>query len=102
MTQIEKILSEIKTQLKASITSEKTPEEVKDIAALDSKLDEVQKEYDSLSKKYDDLKEVYIEQVKNTGFKPSTSDGNDGDPNGNKTMDEIMQEELDKIEKEKK
>lgn len=102
MTQIEKILSEIKTQLKASITSEKTPEEVKDIAALDSKLDEVQKEYDALSKKYDDLKEVYIEQVKNTGFKPSASDGNDGDPNGNKTMDEIMQEELDKIEKEKK
>lgn len=102
MTQIEKILSEIKTQLKASITSEKSPEEVKDIAALDSKLDEVQKEYDALSKKYDDLKEVYIEQVKNTGFKPSTSDGNDGDPNGNKTMDEIMQEELDKIEKEKK
>ena len=90
-----KLLSETKTQLKASITTESSKEQVDNVALSDSKIDEMNKAFEELTKEYEALKDSYIEQVKNTGFKGSE---NDNDISGEtKSLDEIMSEELQKI-----
>lgn len=97
MGKIEELLNEIKVQLKNSLTAESTPEEVNGIAALDSKVDEIVKESQKMQKDYDDLKELYINQVKNTGFKPVDSDQDDIGLTDTKSMDDVLVEELAKI-----
>ena len=97
MGKIEELLNEIKVQLKNSLTAESTPEEVNGIAALDSKVDEIVKESQKMQKDYDDLKELYINQVKNTGFKPVDSEQDDIGLTDTKSMDDVLAEELAKI-----
>ena len=102
MTEIEKLLGEIKTQLKASMTPDLSKEQVDKFLEVDKKLDKVQEEYTSLNSKYDELKDAYINQAKNLGFKPNGSKGED-EPSETKSFDEILEEELNKtLEKEKK
>ena len=102
MTEIEKLLGEIKTQLKASMTPDLSKEQVDKFLEVDKKLDKVQEEYTSLNSKYDELKDAYINQAKNLGFKPNGSKGEE-ESSETKSFDEILEEELNKtLEKEKK
>ena len=103
MTEIEKLLGEIKTQLKASMTPDLSKEQVDKFLEVDKKLDKVQEEYTSLNSKYDELKDAYINQAKNLGFRPNGSKGEDDESGETKSLDEILEEELNKtLEKEKK
>lgn len=102
MPDIQKLLGEIKSQLKTSMTPELTKEQVDDFVKIDKKLDEVEEAYTDLSKKYDELKDAYINQAKNTGFKSNGSKDED-DSGETKSFDDILEEELEKtLEKEKK
>ena len=102
MTEIEKLLGEIKSQLKASMTPDLSKEQVDKFLEVDKKLDKVQEEYTSLNSKYDELKDAYINQAKNLGFKPNGSKGED-ESGETKSLDDVLEEELNKtLEKEKK
>lgn len=92
MTRIETLLAEMKGLIKDSLTNESTQEEIQKVAGMDKKLDEILEETTKLQKDHADLKDLYIKQVKNTGFKPEPEDDSDA-----KGIDQILAEELNKI-----
>lgn len=102
MKKIEQMMSEIKAQLKESITSDSSIDEVNKISAIDQKLDSILEEVNKIQSEYDSLKDTYIEQVKNTGFKPSGSSDDDIGLGETKSLDDVLISELNKqVEKER-
>ena len=98
MSDFKKVLSETKTQLKEMLTKESSQEDIERITALDKKLDSLQEEYDKKSQENESLKDTLIESVKGTGFKVKGSQSDDSGVDGDqKSMDDIMNEELEKI-----
>lgn len=93
-----KILSETKTQLKGMITKDSTQEQINVITDLDKKLDSLNEAYDLKTQENESLKDSLIESVKNTGFKVNGSQKDDSGVDQNqKSMDEILADELNKI-----
>ena len=99
MNKILDLVANIKGQLKESITSELTQEEINKVANIDKSLDDLTEQVTKLQKDYDDLKDSYIEQVKNTGFKPTGSTDDDIGLGETKTIDEILVDELKSLER---
>lgn len=93
-----KILAETKGQLKGMITKESSQEQIKVITELDKNLDSLNEAFQDKVKENDSLKDDLIASVKGTGFKVNGSSNDDsGATETEKSMEEIMEEELDKI-----
>lgn len=68
------LLSEIKAQLKDSLTSESSQEEIQRITNLDKSLDLLSESYQEKEKEVATYKDMVIDQVKSTGFKADSTD----------------------------
>ena len=97
MIDFKKVLSETKTQLKAMLTKESSQEQINAITSLDKQLDSLNEAFKTKEEELNSLKDSLIEQVKNTSFKVDGSQADDSMDGNQKSMDEIMQEELEKI-----
>ena len=97
MKKFEELLSEIKAQLKASLTTESSQEDIKRVSELDKSLDLLSESYQDKEKEVATYKDMVIDQVKSTGFKVGKTE-NDIGTNEVKSLDEVMAEELAKIE----
>lgn len=97
MKKFEEILSEIKAQLKASLTTESSQEDIKRVSELDKSLDLLSESYQDKEKEVATYKDMVIDQVKSTGFKMGKTE-NDIGTDEVKSLDEVMAEELAKIE----
>lgn len=98
MKDFEKLMSETKTQLKGMLDSNPSQEQIKVITELDSKLDSINEAFKGKEEEVNSLKDNLIEAVKKTGFKVNGSEHDDSGVDQNqKSMDEVMAEELDKI-----
>lgn len=97
MIDFKKLMSETKTYLKSMLTKESSQEQIDSITEMDKKLDSLTEAYDQKAGELDDMKDRYIESVKNTGFKGSNSKDDSGIDQNKKSIDDIMEEELDKI-----
>ena len=71
MNKILDLVANIKGQLKESITTELTPEEINKVASIDKSLDDLTEQVTKLQKDYDDLKDSYIEEFGNGYSIPS-------------------------------
>ena len=97
MIDFKKVLSETKTQLKAMITKESSQEQINAITSLDTQLDSLNEAFKTKEEEVNSLKDNLIDMVKNTSFKVDGSQSDDSMDGNQKSMEEIMQEELDKI-----
>lgn len=97
MTDIEKLLSETKTQINGLMTKDSPKEVIDTIAKVNQQLETIKESFTKQTEEIQSLKETIIEQVKSTGFQPSSSKDDSGVDQNQKSMDEIMQDELDKI-----
>ena len=59
MNKILDLVAQIKGQLKESITTELTPEEINKVALIDKSLDDLTEQVSKLQKDYDDLKTCF-------------------------------------------
>lgn len=99
MTKYEELMSKTKAQLKDLITKESSQEEINKITSIDKSLDELQAENQKLIAENSSLKDSLIESVKNTGFKVSGKESDDiGVQEETKSLDDVMTEELAKIQ----
>ena len=90
------LLAEIKGQLKDSLTSESSQEEIQRISQLDKSLDLLSESYQEKEKEVATYKDMVIDQVKSTGFKADSTD--DTGVNEVKSLDEALAEALQSIE----
>lgn len=90
------LLSEIKAQLKDSLTSESSQEEIQRISQLDKSLDLLSESYQEKEKEVATYKDMVIDQVKSTGFKADSTD--ETGASQIKSLDEALEEALMKIE----
>ena len=99
MTKYQELMSKTKAQLKDLITKESSQEEINKITSIDKSLDELQAENQKLIAENSSLKDSLIESVKNTGFKVSGKESDDiGVQEETKSLDDVMTEELAKIQ----
>lgn len=95
------IINNMKSSLKSLVTTESSNEFIEKIGSLDKQIDEVVSAHENTTKELQETKDLYINAVKNFGFKTPSND----DPTKveqPKTLDEIMKNNLDKIIKEEK
>ena len=99
MTKYEELMSKTKAQLKDLISKDSSQEEINRITSIDKTLDELQAENEKLIAENSSLKNSLIESVKNTGFKVSGKESDDiGVQEETKNLDDVMAEELAKIQ----
>lgn len=97
MTDFKKVLAETKGQLKSLLTKDASPELIKLVSGIDKNLDALDESFTSKIEENESLKNDLIESVKQTGFKVSGSTADSDVDENQKSMDEIMAEELEKI-----
>lgn len=90
------LLSEIKAQLKDSLTSESSQEEIQRISQLDKSLDLLSESYQEKEKEVATYKDMVIDQVKSTGFKADSTD--ETGASQVKSVDEALMEVIQSIE----
>ena len=90
------LLSEIKAQLKDSLTSESSQEEIQRITNLDKSLDLLSESYQEKEKEVATYKDMVIDQVKSTGFKADSTD--ETGASQVKSVDEALMEVIQSIE----
>ena len=90
------LLSEIKAQLKDSLTSESSQEEIQRISQLDKSLDLLSESYQEKEKEVATYKDMVIDQVKSTGFKADSTDENGASEV--RSVDDAIMEALQSIE----
>lgn len=95
------IINNMKSSLKDLITPESSKEYIEKISSLDKSLDEVVGAHENTTKELQEIKDLYIKGVKEFGFKNPSND-NPTKEEKTKTLDEIMNSNLDKIIKEEK
>ena len=95
------IINNIKSELKGLITSESSKESIEKVGALDKQIDEVVNAHESTTKELQEIKDLYIKGVKEYGFKTPSND-NPTKHEEPKSLDDILQDNLDKIIKEEK
>ena len=96
MNEFEKLLSEIKAQLKASLTNESSQDDIQRISSIDKSLDLLSESYKDKEKEVMTYKDMVIDQVKSTGFKVDSTD--ETGASQIKSLDEALEEALMKIE----
>ena len=98
MSDFTKVLAETKSQLKGMLTKDSTQEQIAVITELDKKLDSLNEAHTHQSQELETLKDKLIESVKATGFKvPNSQQDDSGVDRNQKSMDEILKEEMDKV-----
>ena len=98
MEDFKKVLGETKSLLKGMLNKESSQEQIDAITSLDKKLDTLNEAYSKKDEENNSLKDKLIDMVKNTSFKVDGASSDETDIGGNqKSMDEIMAEELNKI-----
>ena len=98
MNDFKKILVETKDQLKSLITKESSQELIKLVSSIDKNLDAMDESFKQKTEENESLKNDLIESIKATGFKVSGSQNDDsGIDETPKSLDQIMEEELQKI-----
>ena len=98
MKDFKTILTETKSQLNGMLSKESTKEQIELVANINKQLDGLQEVFTEKVQENESLKETIINQVKNTGFAPNGNQHDDSGVDQNqKSMDEIMEEELSKI-----
>ena len=102
MEDFKKVLSETKTQLKGMLTKEASQDQIAVITELDKKLDSLNEAFDQKAQENESLKDNLIEAVKNTGFKVNGANQEDDIGGNQKSMDDILKEELQKVVANKK
>ena len=90
------LLSEIKAQLKDSLTSESSQEEIQRITNLDKSLDLLSESYQEKEKEVATYKDMVIDQVKSTGFKADSTD--ETGASEVRSVDDALMEALQSIE----
>lgn len=90
------LLSEIKAQLKDSLTSESSQEEIQRISQLDKSLDLLSESYQEKEKEVATYKDMVIDQVKSTGFKADSTD--ETGASQVKSVDDALMEAIQSIE----
>ena len=90
------LLSEIKAQLKDSLTSESSQEEIQRISQLDKSLDLLSESYQEKEKEVATYKDMVIDQVKSTGFKADSTD--ETGASEVRSVDDVLMEALQSIE----
>ena len=90
------LLAEIKGQLKDSLTSESSQEDIQRVSQLDKSLDLLSESYQEKEKEVATYKDMVIDQVKSTGFKADSTD--DTGVSEVKSLDEALAEALQSIE----
>ena len=90
------LLAEIKGQLKDSLTSESSQEEIQRISQLDKSLDLLSESYQEKEKEVATYKDMVIDQVKSTGFKADSTD--DTGASEVRSVDDALMEALQSIE----
>ena len=93
------ILTETKSQLKALLNDKSSQEQITAITSLDKCLDNLNEVYNQKEEEVNSLKDNLIDMVKNTSFKVDNSSNDDITDQNQKSMDEILKEELEKIAK---
>lgn len=96
-----KLISEIKAKLKESLNENSSKEDIERVAQLDKQLDEVAESFEKAQAEVQAYKEIAINQVKNTGFKPKDQ-ADDIGVSETKSLDDIMLEEARNIEQQRK
>ena len=90
------LLAEIKGQLKDSLTSESSQEEIQRISQLDKSLDLLSESYQEKEKEVATYKDMVIDQVKSTGFKADSTD--ETGASEVRSVDDALMEALQSIE----
>ena len=90
---------ETHTQIKEILKNSLTADNTEVITKLAQQVDELESEYNKLSEENVKLKDTIVENVRNTTFKEEQNIEN---PSENKSLDEIMLEEANKIVNERK
>ena len=90
---------ETHTQIKEILKNSLTADNTEVITKLAQQVDELESEYNKLSEENVKLKDTIVENVRNTTFKEEPNIEN---PSENKSLDEIMLEEANKIVNERK
>ena len=93
------ILTETKSQLNALLNDKSSQEQITAITSLDKCLDNLNEVYNQKEEEVNSLKDNLIDMVKNTSFKVDNSSNDDIVDQNQKSMDEILDEELKKIAK---
>ena len=93
------IINNIKSSLKDLMTPESSKELIEKVSSLDKSLDEVVNAHENTTKELQEIKDLYIKGVKEYGFKTPSNENPIEQPKP-KTLDELMQDNLDKIIKE--
>lgn len=101
MIDFSKVMGETKTHLKNLINKDSSQDEINRITAIDKQLDQLQEAFTEKSKENESLKDDLIASVKSTSFKVNSSNENDDIDGNQKSMDEILSEELNKITSQK-
>ena len=103
MSDFKKVLAETKARLKNLITKETKQEDITAISDIDKQLDSLDEAFTEKEKENESLKDNLIASIKSTGFKVNGSSQENQDIDGNeKSMDEIISEELNKVLANKK
>lgn len=95
----EEVMTQLKNDLKGLIKSDSDTKFIEQITALDNKADEISAAHKAAQEELQETKNKFVEYVKSYGFKQPT--GGEEEPPANKSLDEIMSEELKQFEKEK-
>ena len=93
-------IDNLKSSLKGLIDANSSAEFIEKISSLDKDIDNAVSAHEETEKELSETKEILINHVKTTGFsKPSQEEPNKIE--APKSLDEIMQDSLDKFKEEK-
>ena len=96
MPTINELIAKVKGDLKATLTSNSSAEEIKRVDGFVSELDGIEQEANNIIKEKTDITDMYIKAVKNQGSPEQPKDDEDAKP---KSLEEIATEVINKDKK---
>ena len=93
-------ISKLKSSLKSLLDNNPNTEFIEKISSLDKQIDDVVNAHEETAKELHDTKESFVNYVKNVGFSNPSND-NPTEVKTPKSLDEIMQDNLNKFKEEK-
>lgn len=96
MPTINELIAKVKENLKATLTSNSSAEEIKRVDGFVSELDGIEQEANNIIKEKSDITDMYIKAVKNQGSTEQAEDEKEAKP---KSLEEIGTEVINKDKK---
>lgn len=96
MPTINELIAKVKENLKATLTSNSSAEEIKRVDGFVSELDGIEQEANNIIKEKSDITDMYIKAVKNQGSPEQAEDEKEAKP---KSLEEIATEVINKDKK---